>query len=178
CFSKYIPETLLKYHFDPRENPRETHLLCALKWGETGRIWSHWVRNYSFHAERYFLRNIFEGRRSSHVNCYITWYLSWSPCAHCCDEIQQFLERHPYVSIDIRVARLFRFKNEEVRECLIDLCYLDNISVLASFSPDYIYCWNKFIRGNAVDDTWTVGFEPHISMYRSLLRRAFKVSRS
>uniref|UniRef100_A0A8C5TSA7 C->U-editing enzyme APOBEC-1 n=1 Tax=Malurus cyaneus samueli TaxID=2593467 RepID=A0A8C5TSA7_9PASS len=156
----------LKEQFDPYEFPRETHLLCELWWGENGRSWTHWVRNYyddDRHAEEYFLNEIFELR--SNRSCHISWYLSWSPCADCCDEILSFLRRCPNVHMDIRVARLYYTNIEANRRGL-------RVNYLASISPDYSYCWDNFVQRDDDDDDydddddWTWNFAPEISRNR------------
>lgn len=111
----YISKRALRKHFDPQERPRETYLLCELKWREGTRPWQHWVRNDNKrHAERYFLEEIFEPR--SYDICDMTWYLSYSPCLGCCNVIQDFLEEQPNVNIEIHVARLYYV--DDPRNCL------------------------------------------------------------
>uniref|UniRef100_A0A8C3XXR9 CMP/dCMP-type deaminase domain-containing protein n=1 Tax=Catharus ustulatus TaxID=91951 RepID=A0A8C3XXR9_CATUS len=104
----YISRRALRQQFDPRTYPREAYLLCKLQWGARGRNWIHWARNdeiNDYHVERYFLEQIFEPRNYSF--CDMTWYLSWSPCAGCCDIIQDFLEEQHNVHLDIHVARIY-----------------------------------------------------------------------
>lgn len=122
CFSMYISKRALRKHFDPRNYPHETYLLCELQWRGSHKFWRHWLRNddsKDCHVEKYFLEEIFEPR--SYNICDMTWYLSWSPCWECCDIIQDFLEEQPNVNINIRIARLYYTDRASNRRGLMEL---------------------------------------------------------
>ncbi|NWV38717.1 ABEC1 enzyme, partial [Grantiella picta] len=177
CFSMYIARKALRKQFDPSSSQRETYLLCELHWGESVNSWIHWLRNDNYddcHAEVYFLEEIFEARSSR--TCHITWYLSWSPCAACCYKIWDFLQRHPNVNIDIRVARLYYIDRVENRAGLRALDSLPGVNHLASIFPDYEYCWKTFRQGHVDDDSWPGHFEPDIASNRWKLKRILAVS--
>ncbi|XP_068811566.1 C-_U-editing enzyme APOBEC-1 isoform X2 [Struthio camelus] len=172
----YMSKKAFKYHFDPRESPRATYLLCVIQWGCNGLPWIHWVKNGRSHAERYFLQKVFKMRRSNNnINCSITLYLSWSPCRNCCYEMQYFLKKHPNVNICIYLARLYYTEDEEICKALKDLSE-KKVIISVMKIEDYIYCWKTFVSGNAAAGSWFKDFESQINKNHFQLKRILEVS--
>ncbi|NXK94602.1 ABEC1 enzyme, partial [Formicarius rufipectus] len=185
-FSRYIAKRALKEQFDPSKFPRETYLLCELHWGENGTPWTHWVKNDDdddsyYHAEVYFLERIFRMKRYNNIHCYITFYLSWSPCAKCCYTILNFLKRHSNVTIDIYVARLYRTDSAKNRRGLKKLESSSQVTLkvmqMKGKVSHYHNCRKTFIQGGADDNFWTGNFQPEITENCSNLRKILEVSR-
>ncbi|XP_066031630.1 C-_U-editing enzyme APOBEC-1-like [Chamaea fasciata] len=163
----YISKKAFRRHFDPCLYPDETYLLCELWWNGNETSWKHWVRNDVNHAEEYFLQEIFEPR--SYGFCNITWYLSWSPCWSCCNKIRDFLRRHPNVSIDIHVARLYYSDYTRNQRGLRELEGLQRVTIQVMEEEDYHYCWETFLETDVYYDFLPENFGPAIRRYRLML---------
>ena len=100
--------------------------------GVQGAGLGYWARNdeiNNYHVEEYFLEQIFEPRNYSF--CDMTWYLSWSPCADCCDIIQDFLEEQHNVHLDIHVARIYYAHVPRNRAGLRELALSPRVTIQA-----------------------------------------------
>ncbi|XP_059694328.1 C-_U-editing enzyme APOBEC-1-like isoform X2 [Haemorhous mexicanus] len=170
----YISKRALRKHFDPREYPKETYLLCELRWRGGVRSWQHWVRNDddNYHAEQYFLEEIFEPR--SYNICDMTWYLSYSPCWKCCQVIEGFLEEQRNVNIDIRVARLYYVNNPRNCMALRELKSFQGVKITAMEDEDYDYCWDTFIQPDVNYDFSPKKFKSEIQRNRVKLEDIFQ----
>lgn len=51
----------------------------------------------------------------------ITWYMSWSPCFECAEQIVRFLATHHNLSLDIFSSRLYNVQDPETQQ---NLCRL------------------------------------------------------
>ncbi|XP_014742839.1 PREDICTED: C-_U-editing enzyme APOBEC-1-like [Sturnus vulgaris] len=113
----------------------------------------HWVKNDNvdnYHAEEYFLEQIFEPR--SYSFCDITWYLSWSPCEDCCAIIQDFLEEEHNVNMHIHVARLYYEHDPGNCAALRELASFPRVTIQAMDVEDYMYCWDTFLQTDGYFD--------------------------
>ncbi|XP_058655916.1 C-_U-editing enzyme APOBEC-1-like isoform X1 [Ammospiza caudacuta] len=163
----YISKRALRKHFDPREYPKETYLLCELEWRGGVRSWRHWVRNDDYnncHAEQYFLEEIFEPR--CYNICDMTWYLSYSPCWECCDVIRDFLEEQTSVNICIHVARLYYVNYPINCQALRELNRSEKVTIKAMDAKDYDYCRETFIQRGVHCDFSPKRFQSEIQRNR------------
>ncbi|XP_066469364.1 C-_U-editing enzyme APOBEC-1-like [Tiliqua scincoides] len=137
------PEAFMS-NFAEDSHPKETDLLYEIRWGRSPRTWKNFCRNdHPIHAEVNFLKN--KLRMHSTTPCYITWFLSWSPCGVCSRRIIEFLAKHHNVRLKICVARLYRSYDKRNQEGLRNLDQSQvNISIMSR--DDFFYCWRKFVN--------------------------------
>uniref|UniRef100_A0A8C0H505 CMP/dCMP-type deaminase domain-containing protein n=1 Tax=Chelonoidis abingdonii TaxID=106734 RepID=A0A8C0H505_CHEAB len=100
--------------YDPSVLRRVQYMLYEIKWSNNKRPQQSCChRTGTKHAEIYFLEDVFRKERSDpSAHCFITWFMSWSPCGYCCKEIRGFLKDQPNVNLVIYVARIYWHKRE------------------------------------------------------------------
>uniref|UniRef100_A0A8C0ISX4 CMP/dCMP-type deaminase domain-containing protein n=1 Tax=Chelonoidis abingdonii TaxID=106734 RepID=A0A8C0ISX4_CHEAB len=108
------PLESLSYTYDPSVLRRVQYMLYEIKWSNNKRPQQSCChRTGTKHAEIYFLEDVFRKERSDpSAHCFITWFMSWSPCGYCCKEIRGFLKDQPNVNLVIYVARIYWHKRE------------------------------------------------------------------
>ena len=74
----------------------------------------------------------------------VTWYMSWSPCFECVDEVVKFLREHRNVELSIFAARLYYSKCLEYRQGLRKLSDA-GVQVAIMSYYDFKDCLNKFV---------------------------------
>ncbi|EDL04622.1 apolipoprotein B editing complex 3, isoform CRA_a [Mus musculus] len=74
----------------------------------------------------------------------ITWYMSWSPCFECAEQVLRFLATHHNLSLDIFSSRLYNIRDPENQQ---NLCRLvqEGAQVAAMDLYEFKKCWKKFV---------------------------------
>ncbi|XP_072602352.1 DNA dC-_dU-editing enzyme APOBEC-3G-like isoform X1 [Vulpes vulpes] len=97
------------------------------------------------HAESCFLSWFRDLNLSPYKHKYhVTWYLSWSPCPTCAEEILRFLQEYRNVTLSIFTARLYYFWHLDFQDGLQRLCRA-GVQVDIMCFEDYKYCWKNFV---------------------------------
>ncbi|XP_007444046.1 C-_U-editing enzyme APOBEC-1-like [Python bivittatus] len=160
------PEKFLR-NYTPIRCPDTTYILYEMQWGRSCKMWRNWCTNsHSQHAEINALKVNEEILRQRTRTCHITWFLSWSPCGLCSRSIIQFLKEHPNVTLEIRVAQLFRPYDYRNRSGLRDLVNFGvQISIMSPFDhSDHLHATTV----STIPQFLTKQFEPN-SQSSSLL---------
>ncbi|XP_077157990.1 C-_U-editing enzyme APOBEC-1-like [Paroedura picta] len=139
------PETFQR-NYNPTGPPEVTHLLYQIQWDRSPKAWRQWcTSNCTQHAEINFIENACEEIHCERTKpCFVTWFLSWSPCGRCSRSIIKFLRKHPNVTLNIRFCQLYRIFDRRNQKGLRAL-YNNGVQLSVMQLPDYDYCWRKFV---------------------------------
>ncbi|KAM5332776.1 DNA dC-_dU-editing enzyme APOBEC-3F-like isoform 5-T5 [Glossophaga mutica] len=108
---------------------------------------SHLQQGYPeepLHAEQCFLSWFDDKCLSPRVDYNVTWYMSWSPCLECAEEVVSFLEEHENVSLTISFSRLYNCDDEDQQRGL-QLLHEAGAQVAMMCPEDFEYCWDSFV---------------------------------
>ncbi|XP_005415283.2 PREDICTED: DNA dC-_dU-editing enzyme APOBEC-3C-like, partial [Chinchilla lanigera] len=112
------------------------------------------------HAELRFLSWFHDTWLSPYEFYQVTWYVSWSPCIECAEELTTFLANHPNVTLTIYVSRLYYHQLPAYRAGLRALAK-EGACVKVMFFHDFLDCWRRFVH-NGSDY-----FEPWDHLYQN-----------
>ncbi|XP_008562061.1 PREDICTED: DNA dC-_dU-editing enzyme APOBEC-3C-like, partial [Galeopterus variegatus] len=125
------------------------------------------------HAELCFLSWFFNNVLSHDKHYLVTWYISWSPCCECAEQVADFLARHKNVRLTIFAARLYYFWESEYRQGLRRLCWEGAQVDVMSFQ-EFQSCWGEFVYNQGMRfKPWkklTTNFQILNSMLGDILR--------
>ncbi|XP_034491664.2 DNA dC-_dU-editing enzyme APOBEC3-like [Marmota flaviventris] len=74
----------------------------------------------------------------------ITWFVSWSPCSDCAQQVAAFLASHSNLSLTIYAARLYYFWNHSHQEGLRAL-QREGARVEIMSLREFEHCWENFV---------------------------------
>lgn len=104
----------------------------------------------TLHAELRFLSWFHDTWLRTPASYEVTWYMCWSPCWECAEELTTFLAGHPNVTLTIHVARLYypqMPKNQEGIQALVE----KGARVKVMLYNEFLYCWRKFVYSDEDD---------------------------
>uniref|UniRef100_A0A8C8YN93 single-stranded DNA cytosine deaminase n=1 Tax=Prolemur simus TaxID=1328070 RepID=A0A8C8YN93_PROSS len=96
-----------------------------------------------YHTELCFL-TWFQQRMSPDQDYQVTWYVSWSPCANCAQQVADFLSKYPKVSLTILTARLYYFWVPDCRQGFLRMDQ-KGARVRIMYYEEFEHCWAKFV---------------------------------
>ncbi|XP_030711786.1 DNA dC-_dU-editing enzyme APOBEC-3B-like isoform X1 [Globicephala melas] len=114
---------------------------CSPDFSDWG-VFQNWV--YACHVELCFLSWFRAKKLSSHEQYHITWFLSWSPCLSCAEQVVAFLKENRNVRLSIFAARLYYFWDPDYQHGLRILHDQRAWVRIMSFR-DFKYCWKNFV---------------------------------
>ncbi|XP_036723208.1 DNA dC-_dU-editing enzyme APOBEC-3B-like [Balaenoptera musculus] len=96
------------------------------------------------HAELCFLSWFCAKKLSPYEQYHITWFLSWSPCLSCAEQVAAFLKENRNVRLSIFAARLYYFWKPECQHGL-RLLHHQRAWVRLMSLGEFKYCWKNFV---------------------------------
>ncbi|XP_014396467.1 PREDICTED: DNA dC-_dU-editing enzyme APOBEC-3D-like [Myotis brandtii] len=101
---------------------------------------------------------------------HVTWYISWSPCFECAEQVADFLNENENVDLSISAARLYLCEDED-EQGLQDLVATG--AKVAMMAPeDFEYCWDNFVYNGGWHFTYWKNVRRN---YRSLQQQLNKI---
>lgn len=119
---------------------------------------AHWVRfllrlhqEESGHAELCFLNWFHDRIESPDAEYHVTWYISWSPCFDCAEEVADFLREHENVRLSISAARLYQTEPED-KQGLQDLQEAGAQVAMMSPEGESRGSWGRAVEGTRTEN--------------------------
>nr|AKL90513.1 APOBEC-1 [Protopterus annectens] len=135
-----------KFYYSPR-----TCIGYVIQYDEDNVIFQNWICNKrTTHAE---LQCIYEIKQNSLIKrftpCTLKWYMSWTPCSECANEIIRFLNKFCQVKLEICAARIYFHKKKDNRRALRNLVKA-GVKLTTMRWKDYKSMWRRFGTGEEI----------------------------
>ncbi|XP_069345915.1 DNA dC-_dU-editing enzyme APOBEC-3F-like [Eulemur rufifrons] len=130
-------------------------------------------RKSPYHTELCFL-TWFQHRMSPDQDYQVTWYVSWSPCANCAQQVADFLSKYPKVSLTILTARLYYFWVPDFRQGILRMDQ-KGAKVRIMDYEEFEHCWEKFVHNNG--KPWVINNNKLKKNYQILVTKLEEILR-
>ncbi|KAM6162009.1 DNA dC-_dU-editing enzyme APOBEC-3C-like [Erethizon dorsatum] len=148
---KRLFQNTFYFHFKnlhDADHRRKTFLCFEVKREEDNKLRKGFFLNqvspYRLHAELRFLSWFHDTWLWPNESYQVTWYVSWSPCMECAEQLATFLAGHRNVTLTIYVARLYYHQWLPYRKGLQALVN-EGARVKVMFFHDFLDCWRRFV---------------------------------
>ncbi|XP_042553844.1 DNA dC-_dU-editing enzyme APOBEC-3-like [Dipodomys spectabilis] len=123
-----------------------TFLCCRVEREQEGLIITRVFKNQvGIHAELCFLHWFHDEEFFPGEDYQLTWYMSWSPCPNCAEQVAQFLAAHRNVSLTIFIARLYYHWLPQFQQGLRRLCQ-EGAQVEVMSYQEFEDCCEEFVK--------------------------------
>lgn len=115
---KNVPLGSCPLTLPPLATSRTHRLLCQPRGSPSLLCLSQVYPQAPCHAEACFLSWFRDQNLHPEEHYRVTWFLSWSPCPTCAEDVVEFLEEYRNVTLSIYTARLYYFCDPDFQEGL------------------------------------------------------------
>ncbi|XP_043919261.1 DNA dC-_dU-editing enzyme APOBEC-3D-like isoform X2 [Protopterus annectens] len=158
-----INKSIFMEHFKKGTWTKNTYIVSELTRRNGDVIADQFTLQNRIHAESQCITRLKQTISVDEVVS-LTWYISWTPCNVCADEIIAFLHQYPNVTLQIHAARVYYHENQLMREGLRRLRD-NNVAISIMGWRDYVSLWQTYgdsteeIRRNEVYEGNPLDFE-------------------
>ncbi|XP_010611070.1 DNA dC-_dU-editing enzyme APOBEC-3F-like [Fukomys damarensis] len=144
-----------KFHFENLPNPdgwHKTFLCYTIESKQKNRF----LRNGVFqnqdhpytrlHAELRFLSWFHDNWLCPGNSYRVTFYMSWSPCSECAEELTTFLAGHRNVTLTIFFSKLYYCDPDSSNREGLKTLAAGGARLFVMFDTDFSYCWTNFVN--------------------------------
>ncbi|XP_021072666.2 DNA dC-_dU-editing enzyme APOBEC-3 isoform X1 [Mus pahari] len=136
CYAKDRKDTFLCYEVT-RKDCDSPNSLCHGVFKNKGNTHAEICFLYWFHDKVLKVLSLREEFK-------VTWYMSWSPCFECAEQVARFLATHHNLSLAIFSSRLYNIRDPKTGQGLCRLVQ-EGAQVAAMGLPEFEKCWKKFV---------------------------------